>query len=328
VAEPDDLFRRYLQTRISLGEPELVLPGLDRREARRRARKAAIRGAESFAPLAPGEEPGAPAPSAPAGDGGAGAPADEGEGHDGAAGRTGGTDSPAREETPPAAADPDPGVDVERLAREGDAEEISEIPDMTTLRAVAERCTRCPLHETRKQVVFGEGDPHARLVCVGEAPGAREDETGRPFVGRAGKLLDRLLLAVGFHREEVYICNVLKSRPPDNRDPKQEEISACAPFLLRQLDLLDPAVIVAFGAFASRTLLDTSGSLGSLRGRVHRFRGYPLVATYHPAALLRNPSWTQPTWRDLQRARRLVDDAAGADRPGRDAAAGASGAGG
>lgn len=291
MAEPDDLFRRYLQTRVSLGEPELVLSELDRREARRRARTAAIRGAESLAPM-PGEAGSRPAT----------APGEAGE-----AGGGPGEDAPATSSGPPDRG-PTAKMDVERLSREGEAGEIAEIPDLETLRAVAEGCVRCPLHETRKQVVFGEGDSDARLVCVGEAPGAREDETGRPFVGRAGQLLDRLLLAVGFHREEVYICNVLKSRPPDNRDPKQEEISACAPFLLRQLDLLEPAVIVAFGAFASRTLLDTTGSLGSLRGRVHRFRGYPLVATYHPAALLRNPSWTQPTWRDLQRARRIVDD--------------------
>ena len=122
-----------------------------------------------------------------------------------------------------------------------------------------------------------------------------------------GQLLDRLLLSVGFRREEVYICNVLKSRPPGNRDPRDEEIEACSPFLLRQLDLLDPKVIVAFGAFAARTLTGTSDSLGGLREQVHAFQGYPLVATYHPAALLRNRSWTRPTWDDLQRARRIVD---------------------
>ena len=162
-------------------------------------------------------------------------------------------------------------------------------------------------------MVFGEGSADARLVCVGEAPGAREDETGRPFVGPAGQLLDRLLLSVGFHREDVYICNVLKSRPPDNRDPEPEEIEACSPFLLRQLDLLEPRVIVAFGAFAARTLTGTNGSLGSLRGRTHVFEGYPLVATYHPAALLRNRSWTRPTWEDLQRARRVADGETPAD---------------
>lgn len=290
VAGGDELFRRYLQTRVSLGEPETVLPGMNRREARRMARRLSLRGPGALAGLAGPEAAGAAEDAGGAARGGPGE-AGAGGGSDGGAG-------------------PMP-AEAERLAREGTAEEISALPDLETLRTVAESCTRCPLHEGRKQVVFGEGDPGARMVCVGEAPGAREDETGRPFVGRAGRLLDRLLLAVGFRREEVYICNVLKCRPPRNRDPRTEEIEACAPFLLRQVELLDPGVVVAFGAFASRTLLDTSGSLGSLRGRVHEFRGYPLVATYHPAALLRNPGWRRPTWEDLQRARRLVDDGAG-----------------
>lgn len=200
-----------------------------------------------------------------------------------------------------------PDEELDRLAREATDQEIGEVEDLATLRAIVERCRRCPLHESRQRAVFGEGSADARLVCVGEAPGAREDATGRPFVGPAGKLLDRLLLAVGFRREEVYICNVLKSRPPDNRDPEPHEIDACSPYLLRQLDLLDPRVIVAFGAFAARTLTGRSGSLGSLRGAVHEYRGYPLVATYHPAALLRNRSWTRPSWEDLQLARGIVD---------------------
>ncbi|HKK07693.1 MAG TPA: uracil-DNA glycosylase [Gemmatimonadota bacterium] len=203
-----------------------------------------------------------------------------------------------------------------RLAREATGEEIRELPDLESLRRVVEACERCPLHRTRKSAVFGEGDPAARVVCVGEAPGAREDETGRPFVGPAGQLLDRLLLSVGFRREEVYICNVLKSRPPDNRDPRPEEIEACSPYLHRQLELIDPDVVVAFGAFAARTLLDAKGSLGSLRGKTHRYRGYPLVATYHPAALLRNRSWTRPTWEDLQRVRAIVDGERAGGEPG------------
>lgn len=261
----DELFRRYLQTRVSLGEPPLVFRGLDRREARTAVRRIASRGVASV---------------------GGGESADR----EAAAGRV-----------------RLPEGEIERLAREGADEEIEGIADLGTLRAVVERCRRCPLHRVRQRAVFGEGDPDARLVCVGEAPGAREDESGRPFVGPAGRLLDQLLLAVGFRREEVYICNVLKSRPPENRDPEPEEIRACAPYLHRQLDLLEPRVIVAFGAFAARTLTGESGSLGSLRDRVHEYRGYPLVATYHPAALLRNRSWTRPTWDDLQRARRIVD---------------------
>lgn len=284
----DELFRRYLQTRVSLGEPTVVFRDLDRREARRGARRIALQGVPDSVAARSGETGGAADASRDA----AGAEA------------AGGPSLPVDE--------------LERLGREGTAEEIAAVPDLATLAAVVERCRRCPLHETRERAVFGEGSPEARLVCVGEAPGAREDETGRPFVGPAGKLLDQLLLSVGFRREEVYICNVLKSRPPGNRDPEPEEIDACAPYLLRQLELLDPRVIVAFGAFAARTLTGGSGSLGSLRGRVHEFEGYPLVATYHPAALLRNRSWTRPSWEDLQRARRIVDgeSPAAATQPG------------
>ena len=184
---------------------------------------------------------------------------------------------------------------------------ISGAPDLPSLSAFVSACTRCALHETRKMPVFGEGAHDARVVCVGEAPGAREDETGRPFVGRAGQLLDRLLLTVGLARESVYICNVLKSRPPNNRDPLPDEVQACSPYLLRQLALIEPEVIIAFGAFAARTLLGTTSALGRMRGSVHRYAGYPVVVTYHPAALLRNPGWTRPTWEDLQLVRRMLD---------------------
>jgi len=184
---------------------------------------------------------------------------------------------------------------------------IAEAPDLETLAALVASCSRCTLHESRKNPVFGEGAADARVVCVGEAPGAREDETGRPFVGRAGHLLDRLLMSIGLPRTSVYICNVLKSRPPRNRDPLPEEVAACAPYLLRQLALIEPEVIIAFGAFAARTLLETKSALGRLRGTVHHYSGYPVVATYHPAALLRNPGWTRPTWEDLQIVRRMLD---------------------
>lgn len=199
--------------------------------------------------------------------------------------------------------------DLARLSRDATAGEIEGLPDLETLRVVAESCVRCPLHENRSSVVFGEGSRTARLVCVGEAPGAEEDRTGRPFVGRAGKLLDRLLMSVGFRREDVFICNVLKCRPPGNRDPEEGEIDRCSPYLLRQIELIDPTVILAFGSFASRTLLDVRDSIRSMRQQEHEFRGYPLAVTYHPAALLRNPNWTRPTWEDLQRVRRMVDDA-------------------
>ncbi|WP_420634786.1 uracil-DNA glycosylase [Candidatus Palauibacter sp.] len=186
---------------------------------------------------------------------------------------------------------------------------IAEAPDLEALAALVAACSRCALHESRRNAVFGEGAADARVVCVGEAPGAREDETGRPFVGRAGNLLDRLLVSIGLPRTSVYICNVLKSRPPRNRDPLPEEVAACSPYLLRQLALIRPEVIIAFGAFAARTLLETKSALGRLRGRVHRYSGYPVVVTYHPAALLRNPGWIRPTWEDLQIVRRMLDGA-------------------
>lgn len=192
---------------------------------------------------------------------------------------------------------------------EAEGPKIAEAPDLKTLAALVASCSRCSLHESRKNPVFGEGAADARVVCVGEAPGAREDETGRPFVGRAGGLLDRLLMSIGLPRSSVYICNVLKSRPPRNRDPLPAEVAACAPYLLRQLALIEPEVIIAFGAFAARTLLETKSALGRLRGTVHRYSGYPVVATYHPAALLRNPGWIRPTWEDLQIVRRMLDGA-------------------
>ncbi len=201
----------------------------------------------------------------------------------------------------------EPALDVRRLASAGTREDILGIGDMDALRTVAEACTRCGLHSTRTKVVFADGAPDARVLCVGEAPGANEDRTGLPFVGRAGKLLDRLLLSVGFPRAEVFICNVLKCRPPGNRNPAPDEIEACSPFMLRQLELVRPTVIVAFGTFAAQTLLGCRDSLRHLRGRTHLYEGYPLVVTYHPAALLRNPGWTRPTWRDLQLARRIAD---------------------
>ena len=171
-------------------------------------------------------------------------------------------------------------------------------------------CTACSLHRGAKHPVPGEGNPHAGFVCVGEAPGATEDETGRPFVGQAGQLLTKILEAIHFRREDVFICNVLKHRPPGNRNPAPEEVRACSPFLMRQLELLKPRVILALGGIAAQTLLQTSQPIGKLRGLVHRFYGVPLIVTYHPAALLRNPAWKRPTWEDVQFARRVFDSAA------------------
>lgn len=175
-----------------------------------------------------------------------------------------------------------------------------------------EGCTRCPLYKTATHGVPGEGNPDADLVCVGEAPGSNEDASGRPFVGPAGQLLTKILAAIKLSRDEVFIANVLKHRPPGNRDPEPDEVEACSPYLLRQLELLKPKVIVTFGTFASQTLLRTRSPIGKLREHVHLYHGIPLVVTYHPAALLRNPAWKRPTWNDVQLARRILDRATGA----------------
>ncbi|NIP83334.1 MAG: uracil-DNA glycosylase [Gemmatimonadetes bacterium] len=172
----------------------------------------------------------------------------------------------------------------------------------------ASGCTRCRLSEGRTQVVFGRGSATAELVVVGEAPGREEDRTGLPFVGPAGKLLDLLLLSVGFDRESVYICNVLKCRPPNNRDPLADEVKTCAPYLHGQLDAIRPTVLLAVGKFAAQMLSGSDAAIGRLRGRVHEYRGVPVVATYHPAYLLRSPHATRKTWQDLQLMRQVMDE--------------------
>ncbi len=175
------------------------------------------------------------------------------------------------------------------------------------------QCTSCPLHATATRSVPGEGDPHADFVCVGEAPGQNEDETGRPFVGPAGQLLTKILGAIDLKRDDVFICNVLKHRPPGNRNPLPEEVRACRPYLEQQLGLLKPRVILALGTFAAQALLETTQSLGTLRGRLHFYHGVPLIVTYHPAALLRNEAWKRPTWEDVKLARRIHDASREAD---------------
>jgi uracil-DNA glycosylase len=185
-------------------------------------------------------------------------------------------------------------------------------PSLDTLADVAASiatCTRCPLYTTAKNPVPGEGNPDADLVVVGEAPGATEDETGRPFVGQAGQLLTKILGAINLTRGDVFICNVLKHRPPANRNPRPEEVTACSPYLVRQIELTRPKVILALGTFAAQTLLETKLSIGKLRGQIHRYYGVPLIVTYHPAALLRNPAWKRPAWEDVQLARRVLDSA-------------------
>ena len=178
------------------------------------------------------------------------------------------------------------------------------------LRETAAGCTRCRLHTTRTTVVFGEGSEHADLVVVGEAPGQEEDRTGRPFVGRAGRLLDLLLMSVGLPRDHVYICNVLKCRPPENRNPLPDEVDPCTTDLVHaQLEQIAPRVLLAVGKFAAQVLAASEESIGRLRGRVYAYRGTPLVVTYHPAYLLRSPQMTRVAWEDFQLARRVLNEA-------------------
>jgi len=162
-------------------------------------------------------------------------------------------------------------------------------------------CTRCKLHKTRNKIVFGDGSPKADLVFIGEGPGADEDAQGLPFVGRAGKLLTQMIEAMGLRRGDVYICNVVKCRPPENRQPEKDEVTACSPFLFRQLDVLKPKVIVCLGSTAAQTLLQTNRGISHFRGEWMDFRGYKLLATYHPAYLLRNPGAKGEVWKDLQK---------------------------
>jgi uracil-DNA glycosylase len=179
---------------------------------------------------------------------------------------------------------------------------------VAALRAIQEdigECTRCPLAFTgRHTVVFGEGDPNARLMFVGEGPGADEDAQGRPFVGRAGQLLNNMIVAMGLKREDVYIANIVKCRPPQNRVPEPVEANTCAPFLYRQIDVIRPEVLVALGSTAATYLLGGKAPLSALRGRVHEARGSKLIVTYHPAYLLRDPRQKKEAWADLQIAMR------------------------
>jgi uracil-DNA glycosylase family 4 len=316
-----DRLRQYLEQRRELGESEFVLDGLSvddalnalgvrgavpAKPATREAGEGGQAGSDWRAALRSVgvDQPGRSAANAP--------PPGPGEPRaaDPVPAKVGRYEMPEPVE-PAASASGDlrPGIVVGHAIEPG----AGALPDLDSIDAVAKAvaaCTACPLHAGARNPVPGEGDPHAGFVCVGEAPGATEDETGRPFVGAAGQLLTKILAAVHFSREEVFICNVLKHRPPGNRNPAPDEIKACSPFLMRQLELLQPRVILALGTFAAQTLLQTSLPIGKLRGQVHRFYGVPLIVTYHPAALLRNPSWKRPTWEDVQLARRVFDSAA------------------
>ena len=185
-----------------------------------------------------------------------------------------------------------------------------EIGDVETLDALAREvsgCTKCGLHATRTQTVFADGNPHADIVFVGEAPGEQEDQQGLPFVGRAGKLLDDIIVkGMKLKRSDVYICNVIKCRPPGNRDPQPDEKEQCEGYLIRQLELVKPKVICALGAHAAQSLLKTDTSIGRLRGQWHFYRGIPLRATYHPSYLLRSPGEKRKTWEDIQEVMKVL----------------------
>ena len=169
------------------------------------------------------------------------------------------------------------------------------------IREAMGECTRCKLHKGRTKIVFGAGNPKADLVFVGEGPGHDEDIQGLPFVGRAGQLLNQMIEAMGLHRDDVYICNIVKCRPPENRTPEKDEIATCSPFLLRQLAVIAPEVIVCLGNVAAQTMLGTKKSISHFRGQWFDFRGSRLLATYHPAYLLRNPNAKPEVWKDLQK---------------------------
>lgn len=196
--------------------------------------------------------------------------------------------------------DPEPAADVI------ETENAEEGLDWDALRAAVAGCTRCSLCESRTQTVFGVGNPEAEWMIVGEAPGAEEDRRGEPFVGRAGKLLDEMLRSVGQGRDTAFIANILKCRPPNNRDPKAEESAACRDYLDRQIELVGPRIILAVGRIAAQLLLASDAPVGRLRGTVHDLDGTPLVVTYHPAYLLRSPSQKRKAWDDLCLARRVV----------------------
>jgi uracil-DNA glycosylase len=196
-----------------------------------------------------------------------------------------------------------PDVREEPLAIESPLAPLSRL-SLPELEAVAKQCTACRLHQGRTHVVFGVGNPHAELMFAGEAPGRDEDLQGEPFVGRAGQLLTRIIEAIGMKRQDVYIANVIKCRPPNNRNPEADEIAHCEPYLIRQIALVQPRLIVALGTFAAQTLLQTKLPISQLRGRFHTYQGVKLMPTFHPAFLLRNPERKRAVWEDMQMVQR------------------------
>lgn len=209
------------------------------------------------------------------------------------------------DELPLQLAEPSP-IRSEPAAADTAPAPVSDRETLEVIRGELGDCRRCLLCKGRKNIVFGVGNPAARLLFVGEAPGRDEDIQGEPFVGEAGQLLTKMIKAMGYERSEVYICNVLKCRPPDNRNPHHEEIEACGPFLLRQVKAIAPRAIVALGTFAAQTLLQSKEPISRLRGRFHDYHSIPLMPTFHPAFLLRSPEKKREVWNDLQQVMKLL----------------------
>lgn len=190
---------------------------------------------------------------------------------------------------------------------ENKIEELATVNSLHDLKKNINSCLKCPLGHTRTNFVFGAGNPKADTMFIGEAPGADEDAQGEPFVGKAGQLLNKIIEAVEMKREEVYICNILKCRPPNNRDPLPTEMEICAPYLFKQIDLIKPKFIICLGRISAQWLLQTNDSLSNMRNKVHDYRGAKLIVTYHPAALLRNAGWKRPAWEDMKMYKSLVE---------------------
>jgi len=194
-----------------------------------------------------------------------------------------------------------------KIAVKGDWEKSESLDQLNSLIC---NCTRCVLHKGRNKFVFGSGNPNADVMVIGEGPGAEEDKQGLPFVGRAGQLLTDILKAIKFSRDEVFICNIVKCRPPDNRTPLPEEMDTCIPYLAKQIELIKPKLILCLGLTAAKGLLKKKDSLTSLRGQVFEYEGIKTMVTFHPAALLRNPNWKKDCWVDVQKFRKLYDEMA------------------
>ena len=326
-----ELLRRYLEQRRDLGESELVLDSMSVDDALAllgaKAGTSAPRVPETEAPRRARSDPPPTADWRQAIREAGGAPEGASQLHDVEREEP----MPRRVDAKPAPAPPQDAVHVPSTQTGTTASSpLEDVPagivvggasralfddpaaKLTTLREIAEvvaTCRRCSLYATAINPVPGVGNPDANFMCVGEAPGANEDQQGEPFVGQAGQLLNKILAAIDLKREDVFIANVLKHRPPGNRNPTPDEVVACSPYLVRQIELVRPKVILALGTFAAQTLLETKLTIGKLRSQVHRYYGVPLIVTYHPAALLRNPSWKRPTWEDVQLARRILDRA-------------------